>query len=81
MFKKTPVKVKATDEYMNISELLVSSRYEEWRLLGCCAVWFIQESHGVTSQVLTRATRRNIPGFLQEAHGVTSQGSYKSHTV
>jgi hypothetical protein len=24
--------------------------FEEWRLLGCYAVWFLQEPHGVTSQ-------------------------------
>jgi hypothetical protein len=27
-----------------------SNLHEEWRLLGCYAVWFLKEPHGVTSQ-------------------------------
>jgi hypothetical protein len=33
--------------------------YEEWRLLGCSAVWLALSSS--ERSVLTRATRRNIP--------------------
>jgi hypothetical protein len=37
--------------------------YEEWCLLGCYAVWFLQDPHGVTTQKTPFFERRSWPSL------------------
>jgi hypothetical protein len=51
------------------SILRINTTTEEWRLLGCYAMWFLQEPHGVTSQktpffIVTAVKTSNLTTLL-----------------
>jgi hypothetical protein len=75
---------------------VTNNLFQEWCLLGCYAVWFLQEPHGVTTQktpffIVTAVKTSNLTIFSKFADSfhpdnegdtfLRNVGSYRSHTA